>query len=252
MNRRPAQLTQDGLMGRRLTLWQPGQGYRAGADAVMLAAFVPARVGETALDVGAGVGAAGLCLARRVPSLHVSLLESEPALADLAGRNARENGLADRVVAVHGDLTASETLAGARFDQVLTNPPFHPAGSATLSPHANRQAACVEAADLPLGRWLDRCLGWLKPGGSLTLIHLAARLPDLLAALDGKVGAIVVLPLWPKAGRPAERVLLRAISGGAAGCTLLPGLVLHEADGRYSSAAEAVLRLGLALGDAAA
>lgn len=246
-------LTRDGLLDRRLALWQPARGYRAGADAVFLAAFVPARAGETALDVGAGAGAAGLCLAYRVPGLSVTGLERDPDMVALARRNAAENGLAGRLTCLPGDVANAATLVGSRFDHVLSNPPFHPAGSATPSPRARRSAAHIEAADLPLGLWLERCLAWRKPGGSLTLIHLAARLPEILAALGERAGAITVLPLWPKADRPAERLLVRCRDGGAGGgLTLLAGVVLHDAAGGYSEAAEAVLRLGQAFADAPA
>jgi tRNA1(Val) A37 N6-methylase TrmN6 len=81
------------------------------------------------------------------------------------------------------------------------------------------------------------------------VVYRCDRLDDLLAALAGKVGEIVVLPLWPKSGRPAKRVLLRARKGVNSPLCLLPGLVLHEEDGRYTPAAEAILRDGAGLAD---
>jgi tRNA1(Val) A37 N6-methylase TrmN6 len=77
-----------------------------------------------------------------------------------------------------------------------------------------------------------------RPRGGLTLIHRADRLDDILALLYQKAGEIAVLPLWPRAGEPAKRVIVRARKGVRGGTTLLPGLALHgpadDPDGRYT------------------
>jgi tRNA1(Val) A37 N6-methylase TrmN6 len=60
-------------------------------------------------------------------------------------------------------------------------------------------------------------------------------------------GSQRLLPLWPHAGEPAKRVLLLARKGGRGPGVVLPGLVLHNADGGYTPAADAVLRGGAGL-----
>ena len=87
-----------------------------------------------------------------------------------------------------------------------------------------------------------------RRGGSVTFIHRADRLDELLTSLRDKAGGIAVFPFWPTADRtrPAKRVIVQATKGGAAPLRLLPGLILHEGD-RYTDAAEAVLRHGAAL-----
>ncbi len=241
----PADLTCDAFLDGRLRLWQPRIGYRAATDPVLLAAFVPARPGERVLDLGCGAGTAGLCLAARVPGLELHGLEVQPAYAELARRNAADNRLA---LTVHdGDLRRPPAeLRRLSFDQVIANPPFHPA-TATGSPDSGRDRAQREV-DAPLADWIAAGLRRLRPGGRLALIHRATRLPEILAALTGAAGSIEVLPVAPRAGRPAGRVLVRARKGRSGPLTLWPSLTLHEGDAHeadresYTAEAQALLR----------
>lgn len=241
-------LTCDGFLGGRLRLWQPRAGYRAAVDPVLLAAFVPAAPGLRALDLGCGVGTAGLCLAARVEGIELHGLELQPDYAALARRNAAENGLA---MTVHeGDLRRPPAMLRAlSFDLVLMNPPYHPAEAGTGARDPGRDAALREGeAELP--DWVAAGLRRLSPGGTLVLVHLPARLASLLGALDGPSGAIEVLPVAPRSGRPAGRVLARARKGARAPLRLHAPFILHKSDGEiedYTEAAQAVLRRGAAL-----
>lgn len=242
------ELTEDTLLDGRVRLIQPRRGYRVAIDPVILAAAVPASSGEVVLDAGAGTGAASLCLAARVPDCRIVGLERERTLQRLASDNVAANGFAPRVEMLAADLgRPPPRVVRASFDHVMTNPPHLAAEAATTSAEPTRAAAHVEAG-LDLQAWLAGCLSMLKPDGRLTLIHRADRLAEILGALDGKIGQLVVFPLWPSAdARPAKRVLIAGRKGSKAPLRLLPGLVLHEADGRFSPAAEAVLRHGRAL-----
>lgn len=248
-----ADLTDDRLLGGRVVLHQPRHGYRAAIDPVLLAAAVPARVGERVLDVGAGAGAAGLCLAARLPGVVVTGIEVDPALAALANANAEAGGMAGRVEVLTGDIAGSPApiAAEARFDHVLTNPPFLEPERADRSPDPGKDRAHVEgSADLAL--WLDYCLARLRYRGSLTVIHRADRLDALLAHLHARrrdpVGGITVFPLWPKGdGRPAKRVIVQARKAGRAPTVVMSGLILHESDGQFTAAADAVLSDAAAL-----
>jgi tRNA1(Val) A37 N6-methylase TrmN6 len=244
----PDGLTADSLLGGRVRLSQPAAGYRVAIDPVLLAAAVPARAAEAVLDAGAGSGAATLCLAARVPACRIVGLEIQRPLQRLASDNARHNQLGARIEMIEGDLARPPPrLPGASFDHVMTNPPHLAAARATAPPDAMRARAHLERG-LDLAGWLAGCLRMLRPDGMLTLIHRADRLAEVLAALDGPLGALVVFPLWPRAGeRPAKRVLVQGRKGSGAPLRLAQGLVLHEPDGRYSAAAEAVLRHAEAL-----
>lgn len=205
----------DGFLGGRLRIAQPARGYRAGADAVMLAAAVKARPGQSALELGCGAGAALLCLGARVPGLALTGLERDAAYAAMARDNAAANAIPARILT--GDLAAlPAALRAESFDHVMANPPFFAAG--TPSPDALRAAARHE--ETPLGLWVDAGLRRLRPGGWLTLIHLAERLGDLLAALGGRAVAVTILPVAPRQGREAGRIIItarRARAAAAAG-----------------------------------
>ena len=234
----------DGLLGGRLTLRQPLGGERVAIDAPLLAASVDARPGQRVLDVGCGSGAVALCLAHRLPGVAVAGIDRDPGLIALAAASAADNGLA--VSFDEADVTDAVGSGAQAFDHVVTNPPFRLPGRGSVSPVAARARARTERG-VSLEAWIDGCRRRLRAGGSLTAIFAADRLDDLLGALGGESGGVRILPLWPKAGRAAKRVIVRARRGSRAPLCLLPGLVLHEADGRYTRAAEDVLRRGAAL-----
>ena len=244
---RAGEVTEDGLLGGRVRLRQPRVGFRAAIDPVLLAAAVPAAAGDSVLDIGCGVGTAALCLAARVPLCRVTGIEAERELVRLAGENLALNGVESRVAVMTGDLLRPPPrLEPGSFAHVMANPPFLEAGAATPSPLAPKAAATVEGkADL--AAWVRFALAMVRPRGSLIFIHRADRLEQLLAQLAGRAGEIVVFPLWAGAEKPAKRVIVRARKDDKTPTRLMPGLVLHEADGRYTPAAEAVLRGGAAL-----
>ena len=235
----PEDTTEDAILGGRLRLRQPSKGYRTGIDPILLAAAAPASA--RALDLGCGTGAAALCLARRLPEVEVAGLEIQPGLAALAKENVRLNGLEGRITIHEGDLLQPPVLLSGDFDLVMANPPFHAAGQATAPADPGRARGHVEGA-ADLARWISQALKLAGPKGHLLAIHRPERLGDFLALLEGRAGGITVFPLWPGSGRPARRILLLARKGSAAPMTLAAGLVLHEADGRYTAAADAVLR----------
>jgi tRNA1(Val) A37 N6-methylase TrmN6 len=237
------EVSEDRLLDGRVIVRQPVHGYRAAIDPVLLAAAVTAGDGEMVFDLGAGVGAAALCLAARVGGCRVFGLEMQPPLVGLARQNIDLNHCTGRVEIMIGNLAAPPPrLAPGSFHHVMTNPPFHP-GDAPPSPDPGRDAANREGAvDLVL--WMRFAVAMLRPKGCLVTIYRADRLDDLLAAVRGKVGDISLTPLWPKLGRPAKRVLMCARKGSHGPLTLNAGLVLHEADGRYTGLADDILRRG--------
>ncbi len=251
-----AAITEDGLLEGRVKLCQPKKGYRVAIDSVFLAAAVPAIAGERVLDVGAGTGAASLCLAWRVPRCRVSGIEVQPDMARLASHNIGLNGFTGRVDVMTGDLTRPPMrLAPGSFDHVMANPPYIESGRANPSPDRGRAGANVEGAASAggqraaggggLGDWVRFCLAMVRRKGTLTVVHRADRLDALLAELHGRAGDIVVYPLWPGySGKPAKRVLVRAVAGAFGPMRLATGMVLHEEDGSFTARAEAVLRRG--------
>jgi tRNA1(Val) A37 N6-methylase TrmN6 len=242
--------SEDAVLGGRLVLRQPLRGHRVGHDAILLAAATSAKSGDHAVDLGAGVGGAGLALARRIQGLNVTLVDIDPALTELATENAQRNGLSDRVRAVRLDVESSIAdfiaagLAPGSAACVLMNPPFNVAQQP--SPDQARRLAHAATAGT-LERWLRTAARLLRGDGVVTLIWRADGLTNVLAALGKDFGAITVLPVHPKPGAAAIRVLVRATKGNRAPLALLPGFLLVDADSKPSAAAEAVLRNAEAL-----
>lgn len=217
------ELSDDKFLSGRLRLWQPLRGYRAATDPVLLAAACPAVAGQSVLDLGCGAGAAALCLGTRVPGLALAGLELQAAYADLARRNAARNGLAMEVT--EGDVRAMPAALRRDFDHVLCNPPYYPAGG-TPSPLAPR-AVAMQVEAVTLAAWVGAAARRLRPGGWLTMITGADALPELLSSLT-KLGSATVLPLTPREGRAAKRVILRARKGGKAPFRLLAPFIIHH------------------------
>jgi len=236
-------ITQGRLLGGRLTYSQPVVGFRSGIEPVLLAAAVPAKSGQHVLEAGTGAGAALLCLHARVHGLRSLGVEIDPAMVRLATTNAAANSF-----------TSMEVLAGAiesvalqqDVDHAIANPPYHLAAG-TASPLAARDTA--KRGSIPqLLAWVGRLGAALRHGGTLTLIVRAGGVPAcLLAMADAACSCTMIFPLWPAADRPAKLVLIRGVRDSRAPMRLSPGLVLHQADGSFTEAAQAVLRDALPL-----
>jgi tRNA1(Val) A37 N6-methylase TrmN6 len=247
-------LTDDAFLGGALQILQPTRSYRAGLDAVLLAAACPARAGERVIDAGAGVGTVGLCVARRVMGASVTLVEIEPEIAGLARQNAERNGLAERIAVVEADVReggrpfhakAGSLTAGA-FAHALANPPYLSAGEGTGPPDRLKAAAHRMPGD-DLDQWVRFLATALTGDGTATMIHRADALSPLLSAFDSRFGAIRVFPIFPREGMPASRIIVQGVKGSRAPLQILPGLVLHHDAHQFQPQAEAVLRKGAAL-----
>jgi tRNA1(Val) A37 N6-methylase TrmN6 len=235
----------DAFLGGRLHISQPEHGFRAGLDSVMLAAAVPAKPGERVLEIGSGAGVAALCLIARVPGASLTGIEPQAGLVALATATARANGLD----AAFLEGSAEQPPAGLprdHFDHAMMNPPFFVEGRDDASPDPARRTAAIADADL-LARWARTARTHLHAKGTLTAILPADRLAAMLKALETGFGGVAVVPLWPRAGEAAKRIIVHARKGSRAALALRPGLVLHNADGGFTPDADAVLRHGAAL-----
>ncbi|KYG98265.1 methyltransferase [Bradyrhizobium sp. DOA1] len=226
-----ADITEDAFLGGQLRLKQKRSGHRAGHDAILLAAATQAKAGDHVVDLGAGIGAAGLALARRVAGIRLSLVEIDPELAELARANAAANGMTAKTVvldvAADAQAFAAHGLGPDSADVVLMNPPFNDPVRHRGSPDQARHIAHV-ATEQTLHAWVHAARRILRSNGVLTLIWRADEIADVLAALSRGFGSLSVLPIHGEAGRPAIRILVRAVKGGRAPTRLLPGLVLND------------------------
>jgi tRNA1(Val) A37 N6-methylase TrmN6 len=229
MTEASAEFTEDGFLGGQLRLRQPKCGHRAGHDAILLAAATPARAGDRVVDFGAGIGAAGLALAKRVAGLKLVLVEIDRGLAELARGNARANNIAAEIIVLDvtddADAFAAVALAADSVDAVLMNPPFNDPARHRASPE---KALAHVATATTLESWIHAARRTLKSGGALTLIWRADGLAEVLAALDRGFGSFAVLPVHGDPTSPAIRILVRATKGGRAPLQIHPALMLNN------------------------
>lgn len=237
-----SEVTTDDFLGGLVKLKQYKYGYRATSDAVLAASAVCAKPNETLLDVGCGNGIVGLCVAARVPNVHVVGVEIQPELVELTRQNADLNHKQMTVVA--GDITKKlPELHGVQFHHVVTNPPFY-----TEQPQ--RQYAQLVTAykqTLSIKTWVDFCLCHLRAKGSFTMIHRAESVPEILSVLNGRLGALRLVPIWPKSGVAPKRVLIQGIMNSKKSFELHPGFVMHHADDTRTESAEQIMRFGKSL-----
>ena len=245
----PATLTEDGFLGGRLRILQPEKGFRAGIDSVFLAAAVPCAPGDAVFEAGVGTGVAALCLLARIPSIHLTGIEIAARYALLCEENARRNGFEANVRVIRADMRdalrkdAAVMPAPGSFAHALANPPYHEDGKSTPSPHLLKaQAHAFGPADLEI--WVKVLHGMLAQRGTVSMVHRADMLAKILAALEDRFGNIRIAPLFPRAGAPANRVIVQGVKGSKAPLQLLPGIVLHDQTGRFTPEAQAVLRDG--------
>lgn len=232
------------VLGKKVRLLQPGRGFRTSLDSVMAAAACPVKDGQRVLDMGCGVGAIGFCLLHRVPGITVTGIDIQQDYIALAERNIALNGAAGKASFLCMDI--AQYRAELPFDHVVTNPPFLEAGGHTRSP-VEGKALAMGHESLSLSDWIDAGFHNLRSGGSLSIIHRADALDKILQALGRRFGAADIIPLWPRAGDAAKRVIVRAVKDRRSPATLHAGIVLHKENGTYTDEADSILRDGAGL-----
>jgi tRNA1(Val) A37 N6-methylase TrmN6 len=247
----PASLTEDGFLNGALRILQPEKGYRAGIDAVFLAASVPCAEGDHVFEAGIGTGVAALCLAHRVAKLHITGIEVAARYALLAEENASRNACGAGIRVIHADIREALRRGSALLPtagsmaHAFANPPYFEEGKSTPSPVALKAGAhSFGPEDLDL--WVKAMHTLIAVRGTATVIYRAEALARVLATFEGRFGDITVAPLFPRAGLAATRVIVQGVKGSRAPLQLLPGLILHNEDGKFTAAAEAILREGAA------
>ncbi len=248
----PTSLTEDAFLGGRINLLQPEKGYRAGIDAVFLAATVPCSAGEQVFEAGIGAGAAALCVTARCPGVHLTGIENNARYALLCEENAKRNGYAQHVKVINAELKDAmrreliHMPQHGSFQHAFANPPFFEDGKVTPSPSLLKAKAHSFGPD-DLDLWIKVMIAMVGLRGTVTLIHRPEALGKILASMEEKLGDIRVAPLHAREHTTASRIIVQGVKGSRAPLQLLPGLILHNADNSFTEAADAILREGLDL-----
>lgn len=120
------------------------------------------------------------------------------------------------------------------YDSIIANPPFFDDAGGTLANDAGRAGARhMDAAALDL--WIKTAAGAAAPGGEVIFIYPAQSLSPLLAGFTQRFGAVTILPLTPRIGEAASRVLVRGIKGSRAPLTLLASRACMRSKGAPSA-----------------
>src|SRR5262245_49008865 len=245
----PASFTEDAFLGGRLKILQPRKGFRAGIDSVLLAASIPCSQGEVLFEAGMGAGVAALCVAARVPAVHITGVEIALGYATMAEQNVRRNGFAGSIRVIHGDVKnvlrrdLADWPVHGSFSHAFANPPFFEDGTMTPSPDILKAMATRFAPD-DIELWLKALNVMLVPRGTATLIYRSENLDRLLAAMQGRFGDILVAPVRGRDDMAASRVVVQGVKGSRGPLQILPGLVLHSRGAQFTPQAEGILRDG--------
>jgi len=239
--------THDSIYQGQLTLEQPRKGYRFGTDAMVLAAAVQAKAGQKVLELGCGVGAVLLAAHHRLPEVSFVGIERTADYVDLAKKNITQNNAGRRVSVVRGDLLSATTIHSmGQFDHVIANPPYYETGTHSGSALELRRVARQHGPD-DLAGWLLAANRALKPKGTVTFIHAAEKLDELVQGLKKYCGGIKVMPLWPQEKQPCKRLIIQGTKGSKAPLMLLPGIVMHGEGGRSTGRAIGIVNHGISL-----
>lgn len=235
-------VTHDHLLNKTVVITQPKNGYRVGTDAILLAAAVPQRT-KRILDMGCGVGGVALCIAKRLPDVHITAVELDPDMVALAERNIKDNNLAAQIRLLTGDITALSPVLANSFDHVVSNPPYH--DTRGTRPQNRSRALAHMGEDTKLADWVKAAIWATKPRGRISFICRADRASELITAFESNgAGETLLCPLWPRHDTPASRVIIqvrKTITGPGA---ILPGLVLHNDSGGYTQSASRIMQGG--------
>ena len=226
------------VLNKALSLQQPEKGFRTCMDSILLAAACPITKNGRVLDLGCGVGGAGLCVMYRVQHTHLTGIDIQDDHIEIAKKNAKKNNMADRTTFLQADVRTYKTAHV--FQHVICNPPYMQDGAHLSSRHAKKALAHGTSTDLT--DWVDCAYRSLEPGGSFTIIHQAEKTDKIIQKLSSRFGAIEIIPLWPKENVKAKRVIIRSLKDRKTPCTLSSGLILHRQDGQYTDETQQILR----------
>jgi tRNA1Val (adenine37-N6)-methyltransferase len=235
--------TRDTFFEGRLVVTQSAGGYRFSIDAILLAAGIRPKPGDTILDLGAGCGIISLILAFRHPEVHIHAVELQSELIELARANVADNHMADRIEVFQADMCS---LPGGwlikPFDWIVSNPPYHRSDTGRINPNNQRALARHEIA-MDLAQLLACARRMLRTGGRLALIYPAERTADLLVQMRREcIEPKYLQSVHSQSGQAARLVIVHGIHGARPGLQMAAPLEVYRPDGGYTDAVKDFMR----------
>ena len=241
--RREGERIDDLQYGRMHILQKPGA-FCFGTDAVLLADFAQARIGERIVDFGTGTGILPLLIASRAEKTTFDALEIQADMANMAARSVRMNGLEGRIRVHCADLREAAMLLGyEQADLLVCNPPYGRAGAGLINPKDSKAIARHEEA-CTLEEILRSAAQVLRNGGRMCLIFPAPRMLELAdCARSVRLQPKRLRLVYARADKPPKLLLMECIKNGRPMLHMLPPLLLGEMDGGPTQELERIYRI---------
>lgn len=206
-----------------------------GMDAVLLSDFAAARPYGRALDLGTGTGIIPILMAAKAKGEHLTGLEIQADMAEMARRSVALNGLESKIEIVTGDIKgASKRFGGASFDVVTCNPPYM-ADSRGLKNPRDAKAIARHEVLCSLEDVIRETAGLLKSGGHFYMVHRPGRLADIMELMMRcRVEPKRMRMVHPYADAEANMVLIEGVRGGGRELRVERPLVVYREPGMYT------------------
>jgi tRNA1Val (adenine37-N6)-methyltransferase len=224
-------------MGRILVL-QKKKGYRFSVDAPLLADFIQTRVDDEILELGTGTGIVSLLLSIK-PFKHITAVEIQESLADLAQRNVRINDLSQKITIVQEDLRRFRS--GKKYDVIFSNPPYFRKGEGLLSSSEEKSIAKHELRcdifDIMKCTW-----ELLEEKGRAFFIFQTKRKKEFFQAAErNRIRIESIRFVHPRKESPSN-LFLASCNFSSEQETLLPPFFLYDEKGNYTPEADEIFR----------
>lgn len=235
--------TLDSLMGGQIKVLQKAGGYRFSLDALLLAHFVRLRVGENVLEMGAGSGVISLILAGRWAGIHITGIDIQESLVDMADRSIALNGFGDKINVRRVDVKEIKAaFPPESFDVIIANPPYRKINSGRINP--NREKALARHEIVGSAREFLQAAGYiLKPSGRAYIIYPASRMAELLSSMrEARIEPKRIRMVHSKAKTAGQFFLTEGLREGGEELEIMPPLFIYEEKNQYTEEMSGIFR----------
>ncbi len=216
------------LINENITLYQNEGSLAYGTDAYLLSAYMRRQTKERACEFGAGSGVISLLAAARGNFSHITALEIQQNIAEIAARNVEINGFSEKIDVICRDIREKDVSMNGAFGVVFSNPPYMTAMSGKLGKN-DADSASRHELNGGIDDFADAASRLLKYGGLFYAVYRPDRLAELLCTcklhqLEPKRMTLV----YPTENHVPCLVLLEAKKNGAPGIFVTKPLMIYQ------------------------